>query len=253
MTPAAQIRAWLWRTGMPAPAGILSDTEHARAERFLRPADREAYRAAHAGLRLVLGRVCGQAPASLAFGSAPGGKPVLLGLDGAPEFNLSHAGGFAALAVGEVPLGLDIEAPRRIDAGVSRLVLGPAEQAELAALPRDERDAALLSAWVVKEAVGKAMGCGLDMPLGRLRVAISARHAPALHDIGWAAGEAALWQVAGFRFSAGGVGAVAARRRGWALAPGDAEALGPMAGGAMPFRVIGNAGGLGPMRHAAPG
>jgi phosphopantetheinyl transferase len=226
---AAAVRAWLWRTGMPIPAGILSDAEDARAERFRRPADREAYRAAHAGLRLVLGRVCGQAPASLEFGAASGGKPLLLGIDGAPEFNLSHAAGFAATVVGEVPLGVDIQAPHRIDADVARLVPGPEEQADLAALPNCERDAALLCAWVTKEAVGKAMRCGLDMPLERLRVSISARYLPHAGDgLGSRGGSA----VAGRGAPLCGRG----RRRGWELRPGDAHAPGPMAAGSVSFR-----------------
>jgi len=73
--------------------------------------------------------------------------------------SLSHRLGWVAAAVSDAAVGVDIECerPARSDAHErAALMLSPAELAQWQALPADELDAALLTAWTVKEAWFKA-------------------------------------------------------------------------------------------------
>jgi len=74
-------------------------------------------------------------------------------------FNLSHAGEYAALAVGERELGVDIEPVGRNNPRVARRVMMPEELAWMEERP-DERFPIL---WTMKEAVSKAVGQGLGL------------------------------------------------------------------------------------------
>ncbi len=147
-------------------ATILSDQEQARAARFRRTHDRDAFVAAHVLTRVVLARLSNRKPADLHFDVHPGGKPRIAGLG--LGFNLSHTRGAVALAVGCGEVGVDIEAGGDLDPNaLAAHALTPHEIEALrtAACPR----AFFLSRWVSKEAVAKAWGLGLEVPFKRLQ------------------------------------------------------------------------------------
>jgi 4'-phosphopantetheinyl transferase len=98
----------------------------------------------------------------------PGGKPRL---PGGPSFNLSHSHGIAVVAIQEsgepLELGVDVEAPWRstdYDAIARRFFAAP-ERDALDALEEDERRTRFFELWTLKEAVLKATGKGLRLPL----------------------------------------------------------------------------------------
>jgi len=99
-------------------------------------------------------------PAGLPVARAAGGKPYL---PDAPDFqfNLSHSGGWVVCAVGEAPLGVDLQRERPLHRAVFRH-FAPAERAWLEALPAPERERAFFDLWVLKESYLKAMGTGLS-------------------------------------------------------------------------------------------
>ncbi|HEY4254496.1 MAG TPA: 4'-phosphopantetheinyl transferase superfamily protein [Roseomonas sp.] len=225
-TQAPQL--WIWRIDMdaPYPQGLLAPAELARAARFVRPADRAAHAAAHAGLRAILGACLGLPPSTLVFDAAAMGKPFLAVPDGSGlHFNLSHSKGLAALGMARFPLGVDVEAMRRIDDGLAATVFSPMELEELAALPSDLRQAGFFRGWTRKEAFVKALGSGLSAPLDRFTVSLSPDAPARLRDIDWAPGEAAAWQITHVSIGHTHVGAVAAHRRGWRLDLAPPEAL----------------------------
>lgn len=89
----------------------------------------------------------------------PGGKPVAPAFN--REFNISHSGGYGVLAVSNRQVGVDIEicSPRHI--AVAKKVFTPEEQEWM------QEDPALrfTQLWTMKEAVTKALGKGLALPL----------------------------------------------------------------------------------------
>src|SRR6185295_15890681 len=103
------------------------------------------------------------------FQRGAGGKPELAheGGPAALRFNLSHGGDLALIALARGrELGVDIEPLRALsdEARLARRVLSPREADAFAALPPDERAAALLRCWTRKEALLKANGCGITVP-----------------------------------------------------------------------------------------
>ena len=174
-------------------SSLLSADESARASRFVIPEGRRRFVAGRAFLRLLLGQTLGCDPASLRFRYGEFGKPSLDG-GGGPDFNLSHAGEVAAVAISKGPggVGVDVERVRPLDdlEGVIRAAFPARQAARLLELPPSDRLASFYREWTRKEAVLKARGCGM-----------SGESAEGGADAGWA--------VSQFEVGAGYVGAVA--------------------------------------------
>lgn len=211
----------VWRTPVTIESDIaalthgLSQEEQARAARFRFAADRAAFITARAMLRSVLGQYVGDAPDQLAFTAGPHGKPELAAPRGI-AFNLSHSAGWSVCAVARVPVGIDIEAREaRTGAGDVLRMLAPPERAELEALTGAAQVAALARIWTRKEAVMKATGLGMALPLANF--VVSAEDPPRV--IRFDGGEAGAWSLRGFAPSPSIVGAVAV------LAPLAADGL----------------------------
>lgn len=160
----------------------LSDDERARACRFVQPRDAHRYRAAHGWLRSVLGRYLG-VPAADVRMTDGAGKPRLAPRPGQPvlEFNLTHAGGWAACAISpDVPVGIDLERERPLeDLGtMAASIFSPEDQQRFAALPSRDRLVAFFRAWTRKEACLKATGHGLGLAPERVSVTFAPADAP---------------------------------------------------------------------------
>lgn len=180
-TAGAGVTIWLVDLALSSPAltacdAVLSADERARADRFLRTEDRDRYRASHAALRLVLGRALGADPRNLTFAAGPNGKPELAGaVREVLGFNLSHSGRLALIGLSACrPIGVDVEMIRPLPDAL-RIARGhfSADEAEaLAAAPERERVAIFFGLWTRKEAVVKALGAGLALPLDHFSVTL---------------------------------------------------------------------------------
>lgn len=80
------------------------------------------------------------------------------------HFNISHSGGYAALAFGRNPLGMDIECVKRANLKVAKRFFKKEEYDYLSMLEDAEQADAFCRIWTGKEAVVKAAGSGLSMP-----------------------------------------------------------------------------------------
>lgn len=107
----------------------------------------------------------------------PGGKPVF-----SPEagicFNISHSGPYAAIAFGKRALGLDIECAKRADLKMAKRFFKEEEYEHLAGLEQGEREDAFCKIWTGKEAILKATGTGLSVPLNSFSVLDTGENAP---------------------------------------------------------------------------
>lgn len=82
------------------------------------------------------------------------------------QINISHSGPYAACAIGEKPVGVDVERWRNRRA--QERVVGkfhPLEQEAYRAAGEDEREELFHRLWVLKESFMKAEGSGLRIPL----------------------------------------------------------------------------------------
>jgi 4'-phosphopantetheinyl transferase len=142
---------------------LLDDIEKARADRFVKEADRTRFVAAHAAKRRILSAYVGVPPSQCSFVVQKGGKPELSN-DPSLQFSLTHAGNRAVMAVASTAaVGVDLELPRTLN-DIDALAGEVATQAEvesLRALPPAAREGAFLCLWTRKEAALKACGTGL--------------------------------------------------------------------------------------------
>lgn len=208
--------------------GCLSPEERRRAEGFHAERDRRRFVGRHALLRRWVGTLTGQAPAAVHILAGRHGKPTLPGTG--LDCTLSHADGVAllALAAGQ-PIGGDIlrEDPSLPVAGLVGLAFSPREQAAWRALPLPERLACFQQAWICKEALVKAVGCGISLPLDQ--VPILHRAAGPMLDGPLATGPLqGRWSLLRLAAPRGFQAALAAPGKGWACRGLDlVAALGP--------------------------
>ena len=155
-----------WRRWLDDAIALLSADEAARVQRRRMATDREALAIAYALHRLLLGRVLGCEPQDVPLHRDALGCPRLAG--GIAHTSLSHADGAIALAVTiSGPVGVDVEPRSRaaVMAEIARSVCHPSEAAGFSMLDEAARSAAMLALWVRKEALLKAAGIGLAVPM----------------------------------------------------------------------------------------
>lgn len=162
----------VWRVGLEQHAetverlkSLLADDELATAARYHFPAHRRRSIVRRAALRSILAGYLGTGSAELRFVYGPQGKPALAETTAAVHFNVSHSGELALIAVSQQPLGVDLEKWREVaDADlVARRFFTLQEVAAQRAAP--DGNQLFLRHWTRKEAVIKAVGRGLSMPL----------------------------------------------------------------------------------------
>lgn len=155
---------------------VLDSAECARADRFVRPADRARFIASHAALRFILGEALDLAPAGLRFATGPAGKPDLAGVArGSVTFNLSHSGARALIGLAHgTPIGVDVEAVRSLPDAlrIARAHFAADEVSALADTPGSAAERVFFGLWTRKEAVVKALGSGLSLPLDSFSVSV---------------------------------------------------------------------------------
>jgi 4'-phosphopantetheinyl transferase len=151
----------LWTVSLTTPSpSHLSEDEIARANRLKFEEDRVRWIRARSLLRVVLSRYVGDDPFRLAFIYGEHGKPALLPFSDV-EFNLSHAGDWAMIAVARsIPVGVDIE---RIRPNVDMVpLLRRLGETDLTGAAQE-----LCQVWTRREAKSKAAGGALfDKPSG---------------------------------------------------------------------------------------
>ncbi|HEX5988589.1 MAG TPA: 4'-phosphopantetheinyl transferase superfamily protein [Solirubrobacterales bacterium] len=154
--------------GLPAP-------ERERAESFLRPEVAARWVASRWALRQVLAAYLAQPPAEIEIAVGEHGKPRLAGGD--VEFNLSHSGDVALVAVtAGREVGVDVECvdPERDFPALAERGLDAEVAAAVRAAPADEQSLLFHRSWARHEAELKCLGVGLAgkrAPQERLAVA----------------------------------------------------------------------------------
>jgi 4'-phosphopantetheinyl transferase len=142
----------------------LSPTERDRARRFVSALHALRYARSHTALRHVLGRRLHASPGALEFVTNAFGKPSLR--TGDVHFNLSHSGDLALIGVADSPIGVDVECIDQAGAdlrAIAERMFASEEFNQVAAA--FEFTSAFYRCWVRKEAVIKAEGEGLSLPL----------------------------------------------------------------------------------------
>ncbi|WP_020641586.1 4'-phosphopantetheinyl transferase family protein [Amycolatopsis balhimycina] len=163
-----------WSSPLPAEERflrLLDDVEQGRFAAYRQEADKRRFLTGRVLAKTVAAERLGVPVESVKFDATcedcgkPHGRPRIPGADLA--LSISHSGDLIGLAATpSIPVGLDVETTtRRADEGLIEYALSPAETASLAGLPAEDRAAAFFVYWTRKEAVMKATGKGLRIPL----------------------------------------------------------------------------------------
>ncbi|MEU6215189.1 4'-phosphopantetheinyl transferase superfamily protein [Streptomyces sp. NPDC047023] len=151
--------------------GLLSEQERGMAERLRRPDERRAFLSARAMTRRVLGRLLGRSPSGLEFCRPQYGRTELLDRD--VWFNAAHADGTLLVAVSrDAEVGIDVQPGDLVYEESLHLALTGWERRILGRLSPSARQAFFLGLWTRKEAVLRAVGHGLSIPLDQVDVLV---------------------------------------------------------------------------------
>jgi 4'-phosphopantetheinyl transferase len=204
--------AHVWSVDLDLPAervgalgGVLSEDELLRAAAFKVEDGRRRFVATRAALRTLLGRYLDRDPATVRFGTTANGKPRL-DPSSLLEFNVSHSGSVAMIAIAGDQVGIDIEEikQREYQTGIARRVFTQSERDAI------DGDPAFFRHWVAKEAFVKATGRGVSS-LRSFEVLLDAPGGARLVHVGGDYEEAARWTLAPLDAPPGYAAALVAR------------------------------------------
>ncbi|AUD03906.1 4'-phosphopantetheinyl transferase family protein [Spirosoma pollinicola] len=187
----------------PYLTSLLQPDEINRAERYHRSEDRKRFIHSRGILRILAGNYTAQAPDQIRFIKGPNKKPALAG-DTGWHINVSHSGGWALFAIGQVSVGVDVE---KINPGFSFQEILPASfSPEEQAYINGETDAyqRFYQLWTRKEAFVKATGKGMDEDFFRIP-SLTGLHAAESRLLGGSGN----WNVGSFEVASGYSAAVA--------------------------------------------
>lgn len=216
-TIAGRVHVWSWDT--PAETkrdtedlAILSPDERERMERFRFAEDRRRFLISHVNLRILLGRYCACEAGTIAFEVNEFGKPALRNGSDAPKlrFNLSHSGNVGLLAVtGVAEIGADVECVRPIEQEVAHAHFSRRELADLERLQGAAWLTGFFNCWTRKEALLKAEGCGLNLPLDGFDVSLLPGEPATLRGVRAGVATSRKWRLEHLEPGPGIMGAIA--------------------------------------------
>jgi len=156
---------------------LLSPAEKERSERFKHFKHRKNYIASHGFLHTVLGYYIDTPAIEIEFSHGEHGKPSIVTEQNPDniQFNLSHSGSLAILAVCKNnQLGIDIECTnRKADwAGIARRFFTETEQKLFFQLEEDLQEDAFYKIWTRKEAHMKVTGQGLSLAPTQFEISV---------------------------------------------------------------------------------
>lgn len=162
----------------------LTESERARARRYVVEPPRRRFLQCRRALRRCLAELTGCLPAAIDFGTERNGKPRLQSpVSPQFQFNVSHSGDWGVVAFGwGSPLGVDIETldPQLDILGLADRFFSADEQAELRSLPPEQQRLGFYRLWTSKEAYMKGLGLGMLLPLGSFTMAADPLQPPQL-------------------------------------------------------------------------
>ena len=164
-------------------ASLLNLEEKARATRYHFEKHQRRFTIARAMMRLILARYTDEAPEALTFEMNAYGKPALTKTPQL-QFNLSHSGDLALLAIGkDYPLGIDLEFfSARPYEGIGRQMFSSSENEALKQTQSLLKPLAFFNVWAQKEAFIKACGLGLSYPTQDFSVKLLPNENQHVHD-----------------------------------------------------------------------
>ncbi|HEY3968528.1 MAG TPA: 4'-phosphopantetheinyl transferase superfamily protein [Planctomycetaceae bacterium] len=194
----------------------LADDELARAARYKFDRHRRRFIACRGQVRQILANYLGTDASRLSFQYGPKGKPALAApwSESGVEYNVSHSHERALCAVAlNHELGVDVEhlrTPYDFE-GIAAQFFAAEEVAALRELSDSARLTAFFACWTQKEAVLKAVGAGLSIPLNQVVVSLAPQQPAVIRNFLDASGQSTDWWMQNLEPFPGYVGAIASQ------------------------------------------
>jgi len=207
-TPARDPEITLWWTRIDTISAdvfrrlesVLETGERERADRFRVSGARSRFVVGRALLRSVLANMIGCQLSAPRFAFGEHGKPHLTdpAHPAALRFNLAHSGSVVVMATApRLDLGVDVE-----ELSSSRPVLDLAERfftfaeaTSVASADEAQRQKVFLHLWTAKEAVLKATGSGLSVPVREVEIDPDPDASPRVLNLGGDTAAASEWTL----------------------------------------------------------
>jgi len=194
----------------------LSKDERDRAERFVFEKDRRRFAACRGILRLLISRYQGVKADNISFIYGNNGKPALdASYNGeALYFNLSHSSDLALYAfTRDNEVGVDVEYMRDIsDMGqIAERIFTAREIEAFLLLPEEEKKGSFFTSWTRKEALVKAIGKGLTLPLDRFEASLLSVKSPGVRDTNSNVRNMSGWSIIDLKPAVACIGALAVK------------------------------------------
>lgn len=217
----------IWRSELDKPPFLkdefqqtLSEDEWKRAESLHFERDRRRFIVCRGRLRTILSLYSGIESGKLHFSYGSKGKPRLQKKWGCGklQFNLSHSHNLSLYAVTQGhEIGIDLEHihPMPDAAQIATRFFSHRENDVFSALPSDQKLEAFFNCWTRKEAVIKAIGEGLSLPLDQFDVSFTPGQPARLLSLEGNPKEASLWFLEAFIPALGYTAALALKGHNW--------------------------------------
>ena len=190
---------------------ILAAEEDRRATRFYFNMDRHRFILSHSALRDILARYLNLPPENIQFEIGEYGKPAIAS-EAELDFNLSHSGDFALIAIASGhKVGVDVEKHRHDmeHEKIGQHFFSEMEKSELQKLPNDQKMIGFFNCWTRKEAYIKAHGLGLLLPLDSFDVSLAPNEPTILRATRPDPREASRWSLLSLDVYSNHTGAIA--------------------------------------------
>ncbi len=148
---------------------LMDEKKRQRVDKFRFDDDKKRTVVGDMLARKAIAKRCGTTENDIVFDIAQNGKPYAVELD--VEFNISHSGNMVICAIGNMPLGVDIERIRPVDVSVTKRICSEAELEFIFGHKPVEKEFCYTSdtkiltrfftLWTGKEAYCKCIGTGI--------------------------------------------------------------------------------------------
>jgi 4'-phosphopantetheinyl transferase len=153
--------------------------EELRRYKCIRPeTEKRTFLAAHISLRELLAAELAIDPCQVEYSYGVNGKPYLKNSQSL-HFSLTHSQDKFAIAFSKsAPVGIDIELANRSFSPqkISNMLLSMEEIVEYKKKSIKDQRQYILERWVLKEALSKAIGCGMSRPVNDLNISCRNSH-----------------------------------------------------------------------------
>lgn len=147
---------------------LLSRYKQEKAAKYIFDADKIRCVAGELMLRYIVTADYGVDNEDICITCTDTGKPYFIGHAANIYFNISHSHDFVVCAVGDFPVGIDVEHVKDKEAGLASYVLSESENLTWSRLPEEVRNHEFYRYWTIKESYSKYVGQGLGIEFSEI-------------------------------------------------------------------------------------